>query len=207
MTIKIVPSSVEIGGMFMKFNGLHFAPLDHSTLHDSCEGFYALNEQRGIWLYKRDKSLAAFIVCNPNQGYFVVTASLAADQASPRYMFSTCSSEEIWLQLEGMGMMAILDAVQGIEFVEFKDRPKSEKHQIKPSLDLDGTPWRDEYVYREATIRRNDSHRGYSSHWTARIGSIRAGTIQRFQGMTRKEVIRGIDAFHMQQAAVKAQCR
>ncbi|MFZ7311804.1 hypothetical protein [Comamonas jiangduensis] len=202
---KIVPPSEIIGGMFLKFNGLLFAPVDHEATLDEYAGYYYASSLQGVLLYDKSKTPVAYIVCNPTQGYFVVTVAVNKGEApgtsSLRYMHSTCSTEEHWLKIENMGLSALEDAVQSMEFVEYDKQPKSDKHTVKRALDLDGSAWPDEYIYRGVTLRRNDSHKGYSSHWTARVGSIVAGTIQRFEAGTRRELIRCLDAHFTQQAA------
>lgn len=49
------------------------------------------------------------------------------------------------------------------------------------------------YKYRGVTIERDDSNRGYWGHWTARVGSIMAGTHQKLTTQTRANLLKQID--------------
>ncbi len=91
----------------LTFNHLTFAPLgtkDGSGHH----GFYKRGP-RGIHLYKLTGELEAYIVNNPQQGRFIVSAS--DDNGQPRYMFSTCSLTEKWLGIEDLSMMQTDDLI------------------------------------------------------------------------------------------------
>lgn len=107
-------AGVEVGDLV--FNGLRFTKRPARAAGEPNEryhGFYAVRKN-GVALYKRDGALEAFLVNNPRQGYFAVTASVANGRA--RYMFSTCTSTEAWLQIRGMGLQAVQDAIQNMVF-------------------------------------------------------------------------------------------
>lgn len=99
----------------MVFNGLTFVHLNSRKegVQTHAHGYYRMNA-KGVHLYKRDGALDAYIVNNPRQGRFVVTASI--HDGAPRYMFSTCSLTESWLQIENMGLGATEDAINAIQY-------------------------------------------------------------------------------------------
>lgn len=101
--------------MTMVFNGLRFEPLKarQEGVPTQAHGYYA-KRKWGIHLYKPDGSLEAHIVMNRHNEKFVVSASL--HEGVPRYMFSTSTLTERWLQMEGMGPMAEDDAIKAIQF-------------------------------------------------------------------------------------------
>jgi hypothetical protein len=91
------------------FNGLKFAK-NNSELVDSlftsggtCAGLYK-RTMNGTKLYRPNGELFAYIVHNPKQGYFVVSAGMREDR--PFYMYSTCSIDEKYLKLENVGPIA-----------------------------------------------------------------------------------------------------
>ena len=87
------------------FNGLRFLPLPPTkTVGDvDAHGYFTANA-KGVHLYRLDLSLEAFLVRNPLQGYFVVTATLGA--SGTRYMFSMCEATEAWLGLQDLPLTA-----------------------------------------------------------------------------------------------------
>lgn len=99
----------------MVFNGLAFDHLNSRKegVQTPAHGYYRMNTN-GVHLYKLDGALEAYIVNNPRQGRFVVTASI--HDGAPRYMFSTCSLTEKWLQIENMGLAATEDAIKAIQY-------------------------------------------------------------------------------------------
>lgn len=102
-------------GQTMVFNGLQFLPIG-SRKHDvaiEAHGYYR-SGPNGVHLYKPDGSLEAYIVNNQRQGRFVVSAS--SHQGAPRYMYSTSTLTENWLNMQGMGRMAEDDAIRAIQF-------------------------------------------------------------------------------------------
>lgn len=91
----------------LSFNNLTFAPFgtgDSSGHH----GFYKRGP-RGIHLYRQNGALEAYIVNNPQQGRFIVSAHDHSGQTV--YMFSTCSLTEKWLGIENVSMMQIDDLI------------------------------------------------------------------------------------------------
>lgn len=93
----------------LTFNSLRFLELSSKADHQAARahGFYRANEN-GAHLYKLNGELEAYVVRNPRQGYFVVTAW--RHEGRVRYLFSTCSTTEEWLGIEGMKLLA-LDAM------------------------------------------------------------------------------------------------
>ena len=86
------------------FNNLVFAELGSSApagLPASLHGFYR-TDYKGIHLYDREEQLEAYVVANPRQGYFVVSAH-EPEPGTPRYMFGASDSTEKWLGLEKAG--------------------------------------------------------------------------------------------------------
>lgn len=97
------------------FNGLRFAMLGSvapPALADAYHGFY-LASARGVHLYTRDEQVAAYVVANQQQGHFVVTAWRESGGRT-RYMHSTCTTTESWLNLNGLGYLARHDVVQAM---------------------------------------------------------------------------------------------
>lgn len=95
--------SVSFWSTHMKvlvFNDLKFLPHGVSV-SPGHHGTYRANGSRGFHLYKPSGELEAYIVNNPQQGRFVVTASTT--HGVPRYLFSTCSVTEEWLNMTGVG--------------------------------------------------------------------------------------------------------
>lgn len=96
----------------LQFNKLTFAP--HGTeLSDTDHGFYKRSEV-GVHLYKRCGSLEAFIVNNPRQGKFIVSAT--DREGHPRYLHSTSSLTERWLGMEGRGLLFEHDSINAMKF-------------------------------------------------------------------------------------------
>lgn len=94
----------------LHFNNLKFGALGAvytgtAPLH----GFFDATPN-GFHLYKLDGTIEAFIVANPRQGYFVVSCSQESKRV--RYLFSTCSTTEKWLDIEGMGLLDLDTLVQ-----------------------------------------------------------------------------------------------
>lgn len=102
-------------GPYLEFNGLKFSPLGKSPLPDS-HGFYKNNPGKGALLYKPNGEPEAYLVNNQRQGHFVVTAHQTSEGV--RYMFSTTSSTQKWLKLDGVGYMASHDLVRSMRIVE-----------------------------------------------------------------------------------------
>lgn len=98
----------------LHFNGKTFAPLGTQP-SASAIGFYQALGKRGIHLYKPNGDLEAYIVANPKQGQFIVSASRV--NGAPRYMHSTCSLTERWLGIENMGLTATQEAIQALQLV------------------------------------------------------------------------------------------
>ena len=95
------------------FNDLKFLP-HGATVTSGYHGTYKDNASRGFLLYKPSGELEAYIVNNPQQGRFVVTASTT--HGAPRYMFSTCSHTEQWLNMTGMGLLREDELIAKIRF-------------------------------------------------------------------------------------------
>jgi hypothetical protein len=95
------------------FNDLKFLPRGVAVT-PGYHGTYSANASRGFHLYKPSGQLEAYIVNNPQQGRFVVTASIT--RGVPRYMFSTCSLTEEWLNMTGMGLLLVDELVAKIRF-------------------------------------------------------------------------------------------
>lgn len=93
----------------LRFNDKLFAPLGGQVSAD-CIGFFKTNADRGVHLYQLNGELEAYMVSNPQQGHFIVSASMQYDV--PRYMHSTCSLTETWLGIENMGLTQEHDAVR-----------------------------------------------------------------------------------------------
>ena len=86
------------------FNNLVFAELGSCApagLPASLHGFYR-TDYKGIHLYDRDEQLEAYVVANPRQGYFVVTAH-EPQPGTARYLFGASESTEKWLGLDKAG--------------------------------------------------------------------------------------------------------
>jgi hypothetical protein len=99
----------------VSFNGLAFAKLgahEPSALPGQYHGFYRAKPS-GVHLYDREGTLQAFIVANPQQGYFAVTASTQPD-GRPRYMHSTCDATERWLKLDTLRYSEQHDAARAM---------------------------------------------------------------------------------------------
>ncbi len=94
----------------LQFNNLTFAPLG-TVLADTDHGFYKQSDG-GVHLYKRCGALEAFIVNNPQQGQFIVTAT--DQEGRPRYLFSTSSLTEQWLNMEDKGLLFEHDAINAM---------------------------------------------------------------------------------------------
>lgn len=92
----------------LTFNNLTFAPIGAkgATGH---HGFYK-RDAKGIHLYKQTGELEAYIVSNPQQGRFIVSAR--DDNGRPRYMFSTSSLTEKWLGIKDLSMMQTDDLIE-----------------------------------------------------------------------------------------------
>lgn len=93
------------------FNGRCFAPLG-SKLPAHASGFYQHNAGRGVHLYARDGALTAYVVANPRQGRFLVSATMR--QGTAWYMHSTSSTTEQWLGIEGASCAAIAEMIERI---------------------------------------------------------------------------------------------
>ncbi len=95
------------------FNELKFLP--HGVaVTPGYHGTYRAITSRGFHLYKPSGELEAYIVNNPQQGRFVVTASTT--HGVPRYMFSTCSLTEEWLNMTGTGLLREDELIAKIRF-------------------------------------------------------------------------------------------
>ena len=97
------------------FNQLRFAPIG-CALTSEFHGFYKNTPGRGVHLYKPSGELEAYIVNNPKQGRFVVTASTS--HGAPRYMFSTSCLTEKWLNIDGASLLMEDDLISGLRFEE-----------------------------------------------------------------------------------------
>ena len=73
----------------------------------TCVGFYK-KRKNGWLLLNLQKEPLAFVVANPKQGYFVVTAFEHVGKV--RFMHSTCSITETLLGIDGMGYAATIEA-------------------------------------------------------------------------------------------------
>lgn len=89
------------------FNGKKYALNDAEfvdTLFDAdgtANGFYK-RVRNGVKLYDMRHNLEAFIVANPRQGYFVVSASKHGKREL--YMHGLCSLTEKWLGVQDLKM-------------------------------------------------------------------------------------------------------
>lgn len=102
-------------GPHLEFNGLKFSPLGKPPIPDS-HGFYTVNPGQGAILYKPNGEPEAYLVNNQRQGHFAVTAHRTS--GGIRFMFSTTTSTEEWLKLDGVGYMASHDLVRSMRIVE-----------------------------------------------------------------------------------------
>lgn len=71
----------------------------------------------------------------------------------------------------------------------------SSTHKVTQYRYEDGSKAEGEYLYRGIRIERDDSMRGYSSHWRAKVGAGIAGTRKFLNGMTRAAVLAQIDSY------------
>ncbi len=95
----------------LEFNSLKFSKRG-SDLAEGHHGFYSMNGQKGIHLYKPDGEAAAYIVNNRAQGQFVVTAFPTPE--GTRYMQSTCSDTEKWLNIDGISLLREVELIDEI---------------------------------------------------------------------------------------------
>lgn len=82
----------------LTFNGREFAPRGEA-LPAGASGFFEA-DRVGIHLYKPSGHVAAFLVANPSQGFFAVTAR--PYEGRVRYMFACDDETESWLGVAGM---------------------------------------------------------------------------------------------------------
>ena len=101
------------------FNGLKFAK-NNSELVDSlfasggtCAGLYK-RTKNGTKLYMPNGELFAYIVHNPKQGYFAVSAGIRNGKAF--YLFSTTGAGERYLKLDTVPYLEQSDMIR--EFAE-----------------------------------------------------------------------------------------
>lgn len=97
------------------FNQLKFLPLG-SVVTPGYHGTYMAPTLQGIHLYKPCGALEAYIVNNPRQGRFVVTATKT--DGVPRYMFSTSSATEKWLNMDDVGLLVEDELIAQIRYEE-----------------------------------------------------------------------------------------
>ena len=71
--------------------------------------FSGKTTQNGTKLYQDNGELFAYVVHNPRQGYFAVSAGI--HNGKPFYMYSTTTEAENLLGLSGMGMSAQHDLI------------------------------------------------------------------------------------------------
>jgi hypothetical protein len=105
----------------LNFNGKTYARNDAEFTGslfrpgNTCHGFYK-QTKGGFRLYDIQKNLRAYIVHNPRQGYFTVSAYMT--DKGPRYMFALTSTDETWLGLDGMGYADELEAARNAKVIE-----------------------------------------------------------------------------------------
>ena len=97
------------------FNQLKFLP-HGSVVTPGYHGTYKATTARGVHLYKPSGELEAYIVNNPQQGQFLVTATRT--DGGPRYMFSTSSATEKWLNIDEVGLMRERELIAQIRYEE-----------------------------------------------------------------------------------------
>lgn len=94
----------EVPKKSLYFNNLVFAELGSRVpegLPEGLHGFYR-TDPKGIHLYDRKEKLEAYVVANPRQGYFLVSAH-EPEPGTPRYMFGLSEATEKWLGLKDVG--------------------------------------------------------------------------------------------------------
>lgn len=100
----------------LRFNGLVFEqrpsqlPLGATTQR---HGFYK-NTSRGVLLYDQQGQVKAFLVSNPEQGHFAVTAFQTSQGI--RYMHSTTEAEARWLGLDALTYSQGMEAVRAMRY-------------------------------------------------------------------------------------------
>lgn len=110
------------------FNGLTFLPakLKSSSAPppDGVTGYYR-HDPKGIHLYD-GRDLRAYLVNNAHQGQFIVSASehdLGNGRKTARYMHSTSSLEEKWLNISERGMQDQADLIKAAHFIPLSSQP------------------------------------------------------------------------------------
>lgn len=110
------------------FNGLTFLPVklksESAPAPDGVTGYYR-HDPKGIHLYD-GRDLRAYLVNNAQQGQFIVSASehdLGNGRKSARYMHSTSSLEEQWLDITDRGMQDQADLIKAVHFVPLSSQP------------------------------------------------------------------------------------
>lgn len=121
----------------LQFMDLKFAPLALDGVRvDGIHGYYKDSPGRGVTLYKLDRSPEAYIVSNPQQGRFIVSAfSPDGPGGAVRYMYSTSTLTERWLGIEGTGLLDLDSAVRDMSFV-VEVVCVQEQHEVAPVFEL-----------------------------------------------------------------------
>ena len=132
--LSTVPSDINPTGMavanedILFFNGLTFWPVKlMSSSEPPLDGVtrYYRHDPKGIHLYD-DRGLRAYLVNNAHQGQFIVSASehdLGNGRKSARYMHSTSSLEEQWLDITDRGMQDQTDLIKAAHFFPLIPQP------------------------------------------------------------------------------------
>lgn len=132
--LSTAPSDINPTGMavanedVLVFNGLTFLPVklksSSSPPPDGIAGYYR-QDAKGIHLYD-GRDLRAYVVSNAHQGHFIVSAFehyLGNGRKATRYMHSTSSLEEKWLNITDRGMQDQADLIKGAHFIPLSSQP------------------------------------------------------------------------------------
>lgn len=132
--LSTAPSDINPTGMavanedILFFNGLTFWPVKlMSSSEPPLDGVtrYYRHDPKGIHLYD-ERGLRAYLVNNAQQGQFIVSASehdLGNGRKTARYMHSTSSLEEQWLDITDRGMQDQTDLIKAAHFFPLVSKP------------------------------------------------------------------------------------
>lgn len=140
MTLPVTTAEDQAPLLFL---GKTYAP-HGATLQPGDNGFFR-TMPGGTLLYDTKSSVRAYVVNNPQQGRFVVTASMTGEGI--RYMFSTSSLEEKWMGIADLErrLSGTEDAIQAMRrvsraalvehlIVQVQGEPSAEEDQAVPGL-------------------------------------------------------------------------
>ena len=98
-----------------------------------CDGFYRVNPGKGVYLYGTDRNVQAYVVNNPEQGRFVVTAHQRNDGIWHMQGLGTDTAE--WLAPGHIHSSQIADGIQRMRF-----SPAAPEAQLSKAQDTGPTP-------------------------------------------------------------------